>query len=696
MTPRFLWRLATVAYALPAIMLAAVWKFQLAPNPIPDIAVIAGGLVPLCFSVVWSLMGRRGVDPYPWFHLALVVGCVVLLIPPQVDNNSNSADAVYQLLPAILAIILFPIRQTLLYALFAVGGSALLVATGGDATPVHRAITSALVAAAVLAIIGVGQHRLGRALRRNRELSEYDELTGALNMRALRDRLNARIAAERDTSRVGPALISLDLNGFKSVNDTFGHSVGDRMLVDVAQAIEAQLGQDQQFARRGGDEFLIVAPDLDHGSALRLAGRVERAVTDARLRLCPELAPGAGVAVIVGRGGESTEELLARADDALHDAKSVAWRLPVDDREEPVAETSFRQPLARIGSLASVASATDSEASYDLSVRRTSWRLLAAYFFLLASTPLLGIAGRIDGFTGTHGMAIAVIGLAFAGVCGWAGRRPLSGEWQGLGLSAAILATAAVTGTAGPAANAMIDFFMIPAALACCAFAARAAIAFVVIAMGSFGYFLAATPMPELHGVRFVQTGVVVGILFATLPGVVARGRRLVAENERLTDVDPLTGVANVRAMRSRILHELSRLDEGRKLSLLALDLDNFKLVNDRFGHTTGDQLLRAVAQAIKGAVREQDLVARRGGDEFVVVIAHDKSFEPGETADRAERAIVECRREVCGGIAATASIGCVTATADDSFCTLLARADQSEQQSKLRARANGLHLRAI
>ena len=84
---------------------------------------------------------------------------------------------------------------------------------------------------------------------------------------------------------------------------------------------------------------------------------------------------------------------------------------------------------------------------------------------------------------------------------------------------------------------------------------------------------------------------------------------------------DPLTGLANRRSLLSRIDYEIARHTRSRgTFALIMLDLDGFKQLNDRFGHPTGDDLLRDVAIALKRAVRDQDTVARIGGDEFCVL----------------------------------------------------------------------------
>ncbi len=86
--------------------------------------------------------------------------------------------------------------------------------------------------------------------------------------------------------------------------------------------------------------------------------------------------------------------------------------------------------------------------------------------------------------------------------------------------------------------------------------------------------------------------------------------------------VDALTGLANRRAFDERLDEEVARaIRYGHPLSLLMVDIDNFKLVNDRFGHTAGDEALKALAAIIDRSIRTIDIVARFGGEEFVVIL---------------------------------------------------------------------------
>ncbi|MCP3973746.1 MAG: EAL domain-containing protein [bacterium] len=127
-----------------------------------------------------------------------------------------------------------------------------------------------------------------------------------------------------------------------------------------------------------------------------------------------------------------------------------------------------------------------------------------------------------------------------------------------------------------------------------------------------------------------------------------------------LARFDPLTGLINRFMFSDRLANGIARARrEGGLVSLMFLDLDEFKSVNDRFGHATGDELLKQVAERLEDAVRESDTVARIGGDEFTIVLEGNQRVEDaGHVATKILRAL-EVPYDVDGGqLHITASIG--------------------------------------
>jgi diguanylate cyclase (GGDEF)-like protein len=119
---------------------------------------------------------------------------------------------------------------------------------------------------------------------------------------------------------------------------------------------------------------------------------------------------------------------------------------------------------------------------------------------------------------------------------------------------------------------------------------------------------------------------------------------RLESEREAMRDwalTDPLTRIYNRRGLAERIDYEVARhTRQQRRFAVVMIDLDGFKLVNDRFGHHAGDDLLRDVAAALREAVRDQDTVARLGGDEFCVLAPETDQSGGAHLAERIGAAI--------------------------------------------------------
>jgi two-component system cell cycle response regulator len=108
---------------------------------------------------------------------------------------------------------------------------------------------------------------------------------------------------------------------------------------------------------------------------------------------------------------------------------------------------------------------------------------------------------------------------------------------------------------------------------------------------------------------------------------------------KRLSQLDGLTEVYNRRTFEELLAAEISRSGRFRRpLSLLMIDLDQLKAVNDRFGHQAGDDVLKEAAWALKRSVRNCDIVARYGGDEFVIILVETGKTDAMTTADRLSR----------------------------------------------------------
>jgi len=153
-------------------------------------------------------------------------------------------------------------------------------------------------------------------------LALHDTLTGLPNRRLLMDRLSLAIAHARRNKRI-MAVMYLDLDGFKQINDTLGHDVGDTLLSMIAARLEAAVRQEDTVARLGGDEFVIVLWELSHADGVaKLASKVIQAVSQPYSIQGRDVSMTASVGVgIYPTHGEEVEMLMKSADLALYEAK---------------------------------------------------------------------------------------------------------------------------------------------------------------------------------------------------------------------------------------------------------------------------------------------------------------------------------------------------------------------------------------
>jgi len=203
---------------------------------------------------------------------------------------------------------------------------------------------------------------------------------------------------------------------------------------------------------------------------------------------------------------------------------------------------------------------------------------------------------------------------------------------------------------------------------------------------GLFLFALATKRDPDLYWLSIVLAAAG-AIAFASLGRMIgARDEAL----EALAETDALTRLSNRRSFDRRLDLELSRTRRyGVKSTLVMIDLDHFKLLNDRFGHQAGDEVLRRVGSILDTETRAGDLVVRFGGEEFAAILSDTTTGEARNWAERARQRIAACRIAWGGSsLTVTASFGIAGAT---SWAVtkeqLIESADQMLYEAKGRGR---------
>ena len=166
-----------------------------------------------------------------------------------------------------------------------------------------------------------GHTKLRAQLERN---ALFDSLTQLPNRASFTDRLRRALARSAGRDEANFAVMFLDVDGFKSVNDRFGHSVGDLLLTEVARRLESSVRPGDCVARFGGDEFTVLLGDIEYrDEAARIAERILEGLSIPILLHGAELEVAASIGIAVNRSEyHQPDEMLRDADVAMYRAKA--------------------------------------------------------------------------------------------------------------------------------------------------------------------------------------------------------------------------------------------------------------------------------------------------------------------------------------------------------------------------------------
>lgn len=149
-----------------------------------------------------------------------------------------------------------------------------------------------------------------------KKLSFIDPLTGLLNRRAFDEEIN------RLKDKIPFSIIYLDIDDFKIINDTYGHTIGDEVLKEIGEILNNFIRKDTKAFRLGGEEFAILLPEVDDKNSYKIAERIRKVIENHNIRKDDKIISyTASFGITTFKKGENVDELLKRADEAMYKAK---------------------------------------------------------------------------------------------------------------------------------------------------------------------------------------------------------------------------------------------------------------------------------------------------------------------------------------------------------------------------------------
>ncbi len=496
-----------------------------------------------------------------------------------------------------------------------------------------------------------------------------DPLTGLLNRSAFADELEASCARAEQL-----VLAFVDLNGFKDVNDTFGHQVGDEVLVECARRLTDVVRDHDVVARFGGDEFVVLFRRIDPGvSANDLLERIRTAIGSPLPAIAPA-AISASVGVVDDRdGSKSPDELLRAADTAMYSRKHGITGASSPARLTSRSLVHHRRAMDGLGGGFTVLQRVETAGSHDWRIVEANTRIREVYG-PLGGDPVGMLLSELDRFADNSALASmysAALETSTRQETEYALTLPDGGEYwrhiDAIPVDDGVVAVLTADITASKLAErALADaeersrtivegaadaIITVDADARVCSFNRAAETMFRMPRATAIGRsYLPFVPESALghlrdafasgtEGERFEvtlargdgedfdaqvaisQLETAAGTFFTAIVRDVTEQRQAAAALRTALECDELTGRPNLRSMLTMIETAAAAAGEtGTAVGLLSIDLDRFTLVNDSLGQELGDEFLVMVADRIAGAVRDTDTVARVSGDHFVVL----------------------------------------------------------------------------
>jgi diguanylate cyclase (GGDEF)-like protein len=639
------------------------------------------------YAVMWLRnMPARG-RPEQAYAAAFLVGELMLALAIILGKGPQRSYLMILALPVLVAAVVFPKRVVAAAAAF---GATVMVVLGLTVARAEVLAVPAVGYAPVFVLASlVAASLVVRDLEdASRRSAFVDELTRAMKRVALPARL-AELTHQAADGRLAIAAIVADIDHFKGVNDEHGHVVGDAVLREVVRRLSDAVSAFEPVYRYGGEEFLILLPGHDSREAQEVALRMWHAVRGSPIEGL-RVTMSFGVAASAGQGFDF-DSLFARADAALYAAKRggrdwvrTAPYLEADEdaparrgvpavngaRSEPGLTGELRARIADLGAVidgvraAPVGWTQESRGAVRAAggvtddverkhVLEFSVHLRPMFMFISGGA-FVAIAAAIPWFGWQPLIAPVIGGVVYIPLMssGWRFRRP---EWVALAalmLFQVSIAVGFASAHGAPLFALPLMTLMMPGTCAIL----RGRLAFISMVctslmMVAVAFDLAPGQVENAPSVLMFP----LALLFeASFVGWIV-GKAAVGHSGAGI-IDGLTGLLNRTALNARILELGAHAGTiPLQVGMLLIDVDRFKLINDREGHAAGDVVLREVGERVRSSLRAYESAYRLGGEEVLVLLPHTDVSSARDVAERVRRAV---GGEPCGGIEVTVSIG--------------------------------------
>ena len=271
------------------------------------------GLVVMLIWLYWRDDFATRVAMYSFLMMALLFRQTVVIVQRGERHLSTWFFATLSLLPTLALL------HRGMTALLQAGGAGYDIMHGGPNHSLYLAILSFMTLLLPIGFMTVATRHLHMVLEQH---SNRDPLTSVLNRRGFAE-VHAKEKARARRSGTLIAVMSIDLDFFKAINDAHGHAVGDLVLIDVAGVISGVLRGSDAVARFGGEEFVVLLSDTYQARAELVAQRIQHALRQPRaVSSLPRYTLSIGIACQSGHG-EELDSLLLRSDQALYRAKQL-------------------------------------------------------------------------------------------------------------------------------------------------------------------------------------------------------------------------------------------------------------------------------------------------------------------------------------------------------------------------------------